>query len=306
MKIPKSSLTAIVGIMACLATAIPGLAGRMKVGDAMTLQQAIDAAQPGDVVSLPFAFHRGSVVIRNKSNLEIRGVNATVLPDRLYEESIGIHIINSTNITLNGFVVRDFERAVVIENSTSCTVKGMRIGPLWDKGGAVGAFESDGVVLINSHQSDISQNEIFLSGNNGILLTQSSSGNTIRSNHLHDNGHQTDGTAYPGSGIALDGGNQVDNMINGNNVTNNRWGIYLGPDGASSDNQITRNTCTGNRRAGIALFGGAENNMVKSNSAAGNDTLHLDPSTPYDIFDASTGAGNTYDRNKGTFGTGAP
>jgi parallel beta-helix repeat protein len=302
MSTPVRYLVWITATAACLAIAWPCTAANLKVPQQYsTLQAAVDAAQPGDVISLAFAFHYGAVLIDGKSDLEIRGGNGPVLPFQI--QSIGIHIKNSNNITLNGFVIRNFERAIVIENSSDCTVKGMTVHTNRDISAGSGGFLADGIVLINSTQTDISRNAVYDNGNNGILLTAGSSGNTIRGNTIHGNGWQMAGEVNAGSGIALDGGDQQDNMISGNTVRGNRWGIFLGPDGASSDNQITRNKSTDNARAGIALRGGAEGNLVKANSAAGNDTMDLAPSTPLDIFDDSTGSGgNTFERNKGVVG----
>jgi parallel beta-helix repeat protein len=292
-----------IGIAAILTAFFPMNAANIRVPrDYLTIQQAVDAARPGDRIVMEFTLHWGSAVIDGLSDIEIRGTSAALNPAPGHTE-IGIHIKNSTNITLNGFEVRDFERAIVIENSSFCTVNRMKIHDNRDNG-ASAAFMADGIVLINSHGIDLTSNEVFQNGNNGILVTAGSTGNTLRGNRVYGNGWQMDGSPDigAGAGIALNGGTQQDNMLNGNKLGGNRWGILLGPDGSASDNQITRNTTTGNARAGIALLENAENNLVKANTATGNNTMQLDPSTPYDIYIDTTGAENIVERNKGLIG----
>lgn len=293
----------IIGIAAILTVFLPLRAANLRVPrDYLTIQQAVDAAQPGDRIVMEFSLHWGSAVIDGLSDIEIRGRSAALNPAPGHTE-IGIHIKNSTNITLHGFEVREFERGIVIENSSSCTINRMRVHDNRDNGVSA-AFMADGIVLINSHGIDLTGNEVYRNGNNGILISGDSSGNTLRGNNVYENGWQMDGALdiSAGAGISLNGGTQQDNMLNANKLQANRWGILLGPDGSASDNQITRNTSTGNARAGIALLGNAENNLVKGNSAAGNDTMQLAPSTPYDIYIDTAGAENTVERNKGAVG----
>ena len=275
--------------------------------DIDTIQGAVNLAKPGDVIRVSRGTYAEHVVI-DKSNIQLKGRNAIIDGDSpgLNGVGNGIHVLGTveepvSNVVIKGFVVRNFERGIVLENVLQSRVQRNKVRHNTDKDESDGCFNmSDGIVLIASHFNAVVYNFVRFNGHNGIFLIEGSSGNTIRNNQSNDNGGQTiECGVVAGCGIQLSNGDNNCNLIVDNKVRRNAWGILLGPQGNPTRNFLGHNLSHMNPRAGIAMLGDADGNYIQENDATGNGLLNLPPSEEFDLFDGSSGI-NIWSENKGT------
>lgn len=113
-----------------------------------------------------------------------------------------------------------------------------------------------GIFLSNTHNGDIINNNCPSNGI-GICLYNACENITISGNIVESNA----------IGINLDGGQ--DNVVSGNTVNNNDWGIYLS--WYSSYNTISGNTANKNILDGIYLDYQCDYNIITENTANRND-----------------------------------
>ena len=274
--------------------------------DFETIQAAVDAAQPGDIIQVSRGVYSEHVTVET-SNIRLKGHGAVIDGADSGGVGLGIHVLGAiedpvSNVEIMGFIVQNFERGIVLENVENSRVHGNEVRNNTDKDPEDGCFNmADGIVLDNTRFSVVSQNNVNGNGHNGIFLIRDSSGNTVRANKSNGNGAQTIDPCgiVAGCGIQLSNGDNNDNDIIANETHRNAWGILLGPSGGPMGNFIGQNRSHENPRAGIALRGDADDNVVQQNNATGNGLLDLSPSFEFDLFDGSTGE-NTWLRNKGT------
>jgi parallel beta-helix repeat protein len=272
--------------------------------DFSTIQAAVDAAGPGDIVQVAAGTYNENVVITT-SGLRLRGTAGSAV-DGTGLTGIGIHVLGSTGspttgVEIMGFEVRNFERGVVLENVEHSQV---HLNEVHNNGDKVpdALFLSEGIVLINADFNAVTNNSTHDNGHDGIQLTRGSSGNLIHANRTRDNGWQTLPTPKVGCGINVAGVGAAnnDNHIVENEVLDNHWGILLTGAVASSGNRIAQNRVHGHARAGIAILGPSNGNFVLQNNATGNglNDPPLGPSTTFDLFDLPP-VNNTWERNQG-------
>lgn len=245
--------------------------------DYRTIQEAIDAAGSGAVISVDAGTFSENVLI-SKSGLTLRGAGGRTVLDGSGRFGIGIHVRGASGVEVSGFVVQGFERGIVLENARDSRVRFNEVRNSLDKQPPNDLFE--GIVLIASHGNEINDNFSHDNGHDGIMLIGGSSGNFIRANHTYDNGAQT-APGLTGCGINLVGAN--DNQIEANEVLRNHWGIHL--TGTSRGNRVSGNRAHENGRAGIASRAVASGNVIEQNQATGNGGMNLAPSGSFDLFD---------------------
>ncbi len=266
-------------------------------GEFPTIQSAVDAAESGDIVKVSRGTYSEHVVI-DKSDLRVKSARALIDGAAIGGTGIGIHVLDATNVEVSGFTVQNFERGIVLQNTSHSRVHGNVARTNTDKDSSDGIFNlADGIVLIDSDNNRVNGNSAHDNGHNGVFLINGSSNNIVRGNRTNNNGGQT-GDAIAGCGIQLSGGDNNGNLVVENLARGNAWGILLGPGGEAVGNLIAQNRTHGNRRAGLAVRAGATANSFLQNNAAGNDVLSLPPSTPFDIFQDGVG-GNIQLRNRG-------
>jgi parallel beta-helix repeat protein len=143
----------------------------------------------------------------------------------------------------------------------------------------------DGIVLAAASHATIRSNDLDLNTRYGIVITESSDGNTVHSNILRRNGLEEGAS---GGGILVAYGN--DNVIHDNAVNGNFTGILLS--WPITGTTIGDNTVTGNVSNGISIAAGSSPNTVNGNTIRGNGVC--------DASDGNAGA-NTWTSN--IFGT---
>ena len=272
--------------------------------DFATIQDAVDAAAPGDTIQVAPGVYEENVLIL-KSDIRLHAPTGLAVLDGTDIGGFGFHVLGLPldpveDVAIQGFIVDAYERGIVLEDADFCEVKLNEVSNNRDRDSSDGAFNlADGIVLIDAAFNDVRNNDVHDNGHNGIFLL-GTMGNTIKGNDIFDNGLDT-GAAVAGCGIQLGGAMpNVGNDIEVNDIRRAAWGILLGPGGEGTDNFIARNKVHENRRAGIAILGTAHaDNVIQQNNATGNALLNLPPSGTFDLFEDGT-INNTWKKNKGT------
>lgn len=272
-----------------------------------TIQAAVDAAEPGDIIQVAPGVYVETVLITT-AGIRLQGQRGAVLDgESLRDEEasalFGIHVQGTTEspvtgVEIAGLEVRNFERGIVLERVQGSRVLGNDVHDNTDMNESDGFNFLDGIVLVSSSFNEVVSNETHDNGHDGIQLSSGSTGNLVRANRTHDNGGQT--PFQTGCGINLAGSGNNHNRIVENEVIGNHWGILItGPSPGSTGNFIAQNRAHGQLRAGVAVAANSSGNVIARNDARGNGSGGLAPSGPFDLFDAEP-VDNTWERNKGT------
>lgn len=159
-----------------------------------SIQVAIDAASPGDIVWISEGNYSGNITI-TKSRISIIGKNK----EKVIIQNGGIKI-NSNNVTVSGFTIRN--GGISIDHAVNVTISGVIIQNEGDENHHFGIslyFANNntiinttvinkpvGIGLTNSHNNTISGNTIKSSSRYGIHISQSN-GNIVNNNNFEKN-----------------------------------------------------------------------------------------------------------------------
>jgi parallel beta-helix repeat protein len=270
-------------------------------GEAYTsIQAALDAVADGGTVTVRAGTYGERIAIRRRVTLT--GERAII--DGLAGSERGIDTgvrITADDVAVSGFVIRNWERGMVLDHVSRSRIDGNEIVRNYSKDPppiSAGVTKSDGLVLEQSGSNEIVNNHIHDNGTLGLFLRNGSSRNVVRGNRIVDNGWQQATGSNPfGAGIQLSAGNSVENEIVDNEISGNDWGMITGnPDG---QNGIRRNRVQNNRRAGLYIT--SANNRIEDNVVTGNGLLNLAPSCRFDMVEAVSGGSNDWVNNSGSF-----
>jgi parallel beta-helix repeat protein len=255
-----------------------------------TIQEAVDSADEGDVIQVARGTYNENVEITT-ANLRLHGQNATLDGDGI--GPIGIHVIDTDDVVIIGFVVEGFEAGIVLDGVEHSRVHQNELrNNLSDT-----TTLRDGLQLIESHFNDVTNNFSHDNGHNGITLKEGSVGNTLRNNTSNDNGIQVV-LNNGGCGIQLIAADNNDNLIAENQTLRNGWGIQVGS--GSNGNRVVQNHTHDNARAGVVVLDSGMANFIGQNKAQNNGLADVTPSGTFDLFDQGE-LDNTWRNNKGTF-----
>lgn len=212
--------------------------------DYTQIQQAIDAAQQGDIIQIQAGYYYENVVIKNKDGLTLQGVGRD-------------------QVTIDGSGGQSQQKAgIFIEASKDITIKGLQVIQSYR---GLEATRSTGLVIVESiFQQNARQGIYFRTNSKGQILN----------NHIIQNFPDRDGNS--GVGIVISSRSSV--VIRGNRVAENYVaGIYIveGSKAEIEQNQILDNkpSQTLDRGEGIIVELGSEatirNNLVSGNHMAG-------------------------------------
>jgi parallel beta-helix repeat protein len=205
--------------------------------DYPTIQEAIDAAAPRDIV-----FVRNGIY-----NEDIRIYKPILLIGESRENTviIGSGVGDVIDVSSDGVKISGF------------TVKGSGVKYISPFEGGDAGIKLNGVTNCSLSNIVITKNSI------GIFLN-SSSNNIIENNEVYLN-------SMDGIYLRLSNGN----VIRGNNCTLNggHGGIYLNP--SSNNNLIENNVCNSNLDHGIKLQSNSNNNVVKNNTCLYNNNVGI-------------------------------
>ena len=304
--------------------------------DFLTIQEAVDAAQPGDTVSVLAGTYSERVLITRSDLIlstgavgdpaVVDGTNVLDQPpiggDPLVDPpvagaGIGIHVLGTvaepvTGVAIEGFVVHGFERGIALESTQFSRIEGTNTFDNVDKGVCCspGTTQADGIALLGSSFNQVIGTISDDNGHDGIFVKDGSSNNDILNNITRGNGvmflPDTDPRSQPPANGALIGcGIQIgildnqNNTVMGNEVSGGMWGIQIGNSGDNAFNVIQFNDIHDNGRAGVGLFASAHDNIVEGNDATGNGLENIDPSLGFDLWDEGA-LDNSWVDNLGT------
>ena len=239
----------------------------------MTIQAAVDAANPGDTVYVYSGIYYEGVIIDKTINLTGEDRDTTTI--HTTGTNIGIFVEYVDYVNISGFTV---------ENGSS---GGIRFIPSNNSIIESCRFEKngDGLEIVFSNYTIIRNNIVINnsgSGNNGIHIMDSTN-MIIRNNTCINNSN----------GILLHPNNN-NNWIIGNNCSGNGDGIYLSS-GSNFNNYIGYNNISSNLNYGIADFSGNNNIYVNNTIKNCNRGFSVYPIDNVQIINSSIENSSTYD-----------
>jgi parallel beta-helix repeat protein len=203
-----------------------------------TIQAAVDAAKPGDIIVVPPGTYRETVTVE-KDNITIIGPESAVIDASGFANGIhvGANIFNQATAPVCP--------AIAVKNFT--------------------------IVGLTIRNADY--NGIFLSGVDGYIIargTYVNNGDYATYPSCSNNGQILFNTAQGGSDTCLYVGNDVDVNLMGNQVSGCTVGIQIVN---SSNVQVRRNTVTGNTAGILAIVDPFNPRTETSNSVIEDNTV---------------------------------
>jgi len=263
-------------------------------GNYTSIQDAIDAASPGDTVYVWSGTYYEPLIVNKTINLIGEDKNTTILDCNNYGYS-AIRI-QAFNVTISSFTIQNSTTGIYIEGNdirpNNITITdtiitknkgGIFLGNLSNNNficrnviiGNIG----DGIRLFGSHNNFIYENNIEKHENFAIVLWDSSYSNVISQNTIlnnkngiglkrwSDNNNISDNTITGNRKLGISLSYSFRNILLGNSISNSSTGIYLGD---SSENVISANYIAYNHR-GIYLYDATGNIIDEDNVFLGND-----------------------------------
>ena len=252
--VSNSLLFAAVALILCAALAVPASAATLTVGAGgqfKTIQQAVDAAKPGDTVLVAPGTYTENVVVSKP--LTITG-NATV---NAADSSKDVFLITSPGVHIDGLTISGGETGVNVAGVASCAITNIT------EHGNVFA-----VYLANATNSVVSNNN--LANNHYGVYCDYATSTTIANNVATGEAGGCNAATYS-DGIYLyysDSNNVTQNNLSDNHV----YGISLFH---SSGNDISNNTIQANDDIGVRLGEAADNNTLSFNTIGGSSQLGI-------------------------------
>ncbi len=263
----------------CLVTAVPvAAAATINVpDDHLTIQAAIDAADPGDTIIVAAGTYNENITIDKTLTLEgaQAGVNArgrtgpeSIINAQLEVDAVLINGVE-TVATFDGFTVENYERVGIL----------------------AGAFSlEDDPVEVHILNNIVKPPTLEPPNNNNIQVGDGTTG-TIIGNEV--SGALLESPDWSGSGILVAGSSNV--VVSNNYVHNSEGGIQiLGyaqyRDGVAAVSNLIENNLVENCDAGISVQGNSIGTIIRYNDVLNNDTGI--GSLAYDFsYDQSTPSG---------------
>jgi parallel beta-helix repeat protein len=255
--------------------------------DHATIQAAVDAAAPGNSISIgPGEYNENVVIALDGLRLFAREGLYTVIIDGtgLGVPGTGVDgiLVMADGVELKDLVVRnfaeyvgpgvvDFRVGILVVDSEDCRLEGN-----------LAHSNGDGIVLRGSSHCMVKRNVARNNIHNGIFLRNGSNDNQVQDNVAVDNGPDMNPApdfvpAGVGCGIQLSF-ESSHNDLKGNSFSGNGRGLQL--DRGSTGNSAKQNVSTNNSRFGIAALavGGApaaSGNTIEQNLALANGEFDL-------------------------------
>ena len=261
-------------------------------GNYTSIQEAINAASPGDTVYVFPGIYYGAVVV-NKTIILIGEEKNTTIIDSSNSGFYAV-LIQSPDATLSGFTIQNSTVGVYFAGNKSVSnttitnnvitnnkdgIYLVNISNVVIFGNMITANDGSGIRLYGSIDNNIYENTISGHQGYGIVLWDLSYNNTIFRNIITDNKNgvglrrwsdnnvisENNVSQNSNSGILL--GYSFYNNLTGNSVIDNSNGIYIGD---SSDNFISANYIAYNHH-GIYLYDSTNITICDDNVFLDND-----------------------------------
>jgi parallel beta-helix repeat protein len=231
--------------------------------DFATIQAAVDAAGPGDVIGVAKGSYDESVVISGKTQLTLRGKAKPAIEGGNAE--VPLTIQNSTGIIVDGFVLEDgFEDDLVIVGSSDVVIRRSEL-----HGGG------DGIAVDDSTNVLLEKNRFEGQGGDGIDFHEDAG--PVTNSRISKNRFER----ISGAAIDLEGSGH---LVEKNRASHCGEGIHVAEDGTG--NTIEKNTIEHTDDTGISVEG-SQNVVVKNKlKQLGDDAISV------------RGDGNRVEKNK--------
>ena len=200
-----------------------------------TIQQAVAAAEAGDKILVCPGLYSGTVAISTPDvRIEAQGKpGEVVLQGTGVVGELGIVVLNTSGVVVQGFTVQGYGRAQIrIQGGSGNTVR---------KNVASGGAVNDGIQVTSSLANVVEENTSFGNREDGIFV-----------------GPIADIPFVPAS----------DNIIRHNETFNNRFGIHL--NGTGPGNVVFGNRSHDNVQRGIVNAGLSHGNLIENNHVFAN------------------------------------
>ena len=196
----------------------------IEVGPGESIQAAINAADPGDIIQVASGIYPEDVIV-NKNNLTLVGENSstTIINGSGAYYGYLVHV-TADNVEISGFTVRNgkYRDGIYLSDSDYSTIVGNIM---------INNFYG---IFLDSCKGTIISGNAITNNQHGIRL-RSSSSNIISGNTMSNN------IFY---GIHIYGASN-ENIISGNTVSDNKNGIYLVP--CCGNNPVYHNNFINNK-----------------------------------------------------------
>lgn len=270
-----------------------------------TIQQAVDAAGPGDIIYVAPGTYCEHVVI-TKSNLRVRQRDAEqgarpILSGECATGGYGFNVTGTAtapvaHVEISGFIVDGFEVGILLENVVRSRVSSSEVRNNLERPGSSTRFRENGIVLRTASFNEISGNFSHDNGHMGIAVS-GGTGNIVQANRLLNNQRQYAESCSLMVYAGATGNQVIDNLVENTEVTTAGVGIMLGPSSAPQ-NLVGGNRVVGHPYAGIVVTAGTQSNLILHNDARGNGLSGAEP----DLVDDNA-AGTSTNRWIGNVGT---
>lgn len=233
-----------------------------------TIQEAIDAASPGDTIFILSGTYRcahakhtlGNILINKPISLIGEDANSTIIVGSGNEAVI---CIVSNNVKVNNLTICGGDIGIKLERCMNCSISN---NILWNN--------SYGIFLYESSYNTIKNNIAYSNLHAGIFLQRCSSYNTIDNNTCSSNGGfiEKEGRLSPfGAGIYLWQFCKF-NVIS-NNVLNSNLEYGMKLHVLSNNNIVVNNTCINNQCGIFVMF--SDNNLIANNTISSNRDIGI-------------------------------
>lgn len=240
-----------------LALALPASAATLRVpADHPTIQAAVDAAGPGDVIQVAKGSYAEAVVIDGRSQLTLRGKARPVLDGQ--GTATPLTIRGSQQIVVDGLAFENApERLVLVEDSSAVTIQRSTFEDTVDEGRGIQAYRSTSLVVQKNVFQRIAGDGVIFEEDPLALVTDS----LVAKNRFE----QIDDEAIDltGSGHRLEK----------NRIRRSEVGIELDVD--ASDTTVEKNTVEDTEDSCIELEGSGSTAVKNKLRRCGDEGIHL-------------------------------
>ncbi|HYA33643.1 MAG TPA: NosD domain-containing protein [Candidatus Bathyarchaeia archaeon] len=257
--VSKTLLFAIVALTLCAALAVPASAAELTVGASgqyRTIQQAVNAAKPGDSVLIGPGNYTENVLVNKPLTLAAADQSAPPVVQAA-DSGKEVLLIQSDGVRIQGLRVTGGTSGVAIEQASNCTITNCIVN-----GNVFGVY------MIGATSNTVSNSNLNSNGF-GIYL-DGSARNTLSGNSgLNEKGGGGNATYSDAIYLYYSDSNSVtQNNLSANHV----YGISLFH---SSGNTISNNTISANDDIGVRLGEASDNNTLSFNTVSGNGQLGI-------------------------------